>query len=136
MNIFVCCSKYFYGKVPPIKEALEKKGHKITLPNSYEAPMKEEEIKKIGKAEHAKWKGNMIRLQDAKIRSNDAIVVLNFEKNGQPNYIGGATFLEMFKAWELGKKIYLYNPIPENLLKDEISAFNPILINGDLNKIN
>lgn len=40
------------------------------------------------------------------------------KKNGQPNYIGGATFLEMYKAWEMDKKIYLFNPIPESLLKE------------------
>src|SRR3989344_7212195 len=99
MNIFICCSKHFYNKIPPIKEELEKKGHKITLPNSYDEPFKEEELKRIGKEEHSKWKGDMIKLQEDKIKANDSVLVLNFEKNGQPNYIGGATFLEMFKAW-------------------------------------
>jgi len=43
--------------------------------------------------------------------------------------------LEMFKAWELGKKIFLYNPIPNNMLKDEIQGINPIVINGNLEQI-
>lgn len=135
MKIFVCCSKHLYHQVPEIKEALEKRGHVITLPNSYDEPMKEEDMKKISKEEHSKWKGNMIKLQDAKVRANDAVLVLNFEKQGQQNYIGGATFLEMYKAWELGKKIFLYNSIPENILKDEICGFNPVILNGDLSKV-
>ena len=40
----------------------------------------------------------------------DAVLVLNLdkEKNGEilKNYIGGATFLEMYDAFRLGKKIY------------------------------
>ena len=33
------------------------------------------------------------------------------------------------------KKIYLYNNIPEGILFDEIQGFNPIIINGDLSKV-
>jgi hypothetical protein len=73
-----------------------------------------------------------MRLQDPKVRANDAILVLNFEKNGQANYIGGATFLEIFRAFELEKKIFFFNPIPDNIFKDELVAMNPIVINGDL----
>jgi hypothetical protein len=135
MKIFICCSKHHYNKVPEIKLELERIGHVITLPNSYDAPFMEEEIKKISKEEHAFWKASMIKKQDEKVRSNDAILVLNFKKGDQLNYIGGATFLEMFKAWETGKKIFLYNDIPEGILKDEITAFSPIIINNDLTKI-
>jgi hypothetical protein len=135
MKIFICCSKHLYDKIPKIKEDLEKAGHIITLPNSYNQPLKEEDMKKVGKEEHAKWKGEMLRLQEEKIKGVDALLILNFEKNNQLNYIGGATFLEMFKAWELGKKIFLYNPIPEGILKDEILGFEPLIINGDLTKV-
>jgi hypothetical protein len=51
------------------------------------------------------------------------------------NYIGGATFLEMYDAFRLGKKIYLYNDVPEGILKDEIVGFDPIVIDGDLEKV-
>lgn len=135
MRIFICSSKHNYHKIPPVEKALRDYGHIITLPNSYEEPFKEEELKKLGKEEHMKWKANMIRMQEEKIRANESILVLNLDKNGQKNYIGGSTFLEMFKAWELNRGIYLYNPIPESILTDEIMGFNPIIINGDLTKI-
>ncbi len=42
-------------------------------------------------------------------------------------------------AYGQGKKIYLYNPIPEKSEKmhyvDEIKEMKPIIINGDLSKI-
>ena len=53
----------------------------------------------------------------------------------EKNYIGGATFLEIYDAFRLGKKIYLYNDVPEGILYDEIQGFNPFIINADLSKI-
>ncbi len=135
MKIFICCSKHNYDKVEDIKQKLEKAGHIITLPNSFDEPMKEEGMKKLGAKEHADWKSEMLREQEAKIKDNDALVILNYEKKGQANYIGGATFLEMFKAWELNKPIFLINPIPNNILEDEINGFSPIILNGDLSLI-
>ena len=44
-----------------IKKQLEEKGHKVYLPNSYQEPMKEEQMKKLGKEEHIKWKAAMLR---------------------------------------------------------------------------
>lgn len=135
MKIFICSSKHFYSAIPPIKEALEKKGYTITLPNSYDHPQKENEMKSVGMEDHQKWKSEMLLLQGKKVSENDAILVLNMEKNGQQNYIGGATFLEIFKAFELGKKIYLYNPIPENILKDELLGMNPTIVDGNLDLV-
>lgn len=78
----------------------------------------------------------MMRLHEPKIRENDAILVLNFEKDGELNYIGGGTFMETVKAWELNKHIYFYNPIPDNpYLRDELTGINPIILNGDLEMI-
>jgi hypothetical protein len=83
MKIFICASKHFYNQIPPIKEVLEKAGHVITLPNSYDNPKREMEMKELSAEEHAKWKGEMLRLQSEKVSANDAILVLNMEKNGQ-----------------------------------------------------
>lgn len=135
MNIFICSSKYFYDKIPPIKEALEKAGHVITLPNSFDHPTREFEMKEKSAAGHAEWKGRMLRLQKEKVAANDAILVLNFEKNGQQNYIGGATFLEVYMAFELGKKIFFYNPVPEGILNDELKGMNPIVVNQDISLV-
>ena len=135
MKIMIISSKHFYHKIPEIKEELEKKGHIIMLPNSYDNPFKEEEMKTLSSEEHSNWKRNMMKLHEPKIKQNDAVLVLNFEKNNQPNYIGGATFMEVIKAWELEKKIFFYNPLPEGIFKDELLGVNPKIINQDLNEI-
>lgn len=135
MKIFIVCSKHFYGRASDIKKELEQKGHKVMLPTCFEDPFKENKMKEIGEKEHIKFKQEMMKLIDPTIKKNDAILVLNFEKNNQPNYIGGSTFMEIVKAWELNKKIFLFNPLPVSILSDELHGINPIILNGDLNKI-
>jgi hypothetical protein len=135
MKIFIACSKHFYGRIPEVESLLSKKGHIVSMPNSYDEPMKEEEMKKLSKEEHVQWKAMMLKKDKENIEPNDAVLVLNYEKHGQPNYIGGATFLEIFRSWEMEKKIFLLNPIPENLLKDEIIGFDPVILNGNLELI-
>ena len=132
MKIMIIFSKHFYNKIPEIKNSLEKKGHKITLPNSYKKPFKEEEIKNLSKEEHIKWKSKMMKMHEPKIKKNDAVLVLNLEKNKIPNYIGGGTFMEIVKAWELRKKIFFYNPLPKCSFTDELIGINPIIINKNL----
>lgn len=119
----------------PIKEGLEKSGHIITVPSGYADPYKEFEMQKLSKEEYIEFKNHMLKEQGERVAANDAVLVINLEKDGQSNYIGGATFLEVFKAWELGKKIFFYNPLPDGLLKDELVGMNPTVINQDLSLI-
>lgn len=135
MKIFLICSKRFYDRIPEIEAELKHAGHILTMPNCYDDPTTEERYKNLGPEEHAKWKAQMIERSENVIKQNDAVLVLNFEKEGMKNYIGGATFLEMYDAFRMGKKIYLFNDIPEGILHDEISGFEPIVLNGNLSQI-
>lgn len=135
MNIFIICSKHFYEKIPEIAKELNNYGHNLTYPNSYEEPFKEEEMKKKGLEHHIEFKQRMMKLHEPKIKANDAVLVYNLTKKGIENYIGGGTFMEIVKAWELDKKIFFYNPIPECIFTDELIGINPIIINKDLSKI-
>lgn len=135
MKIMILCSKHFYCKIPEIKKVLENKGHKLKMPNSYDEPFKEEKMKTLSREEHIKWKAEMMKKDEENINPQDAVLVLNFEKKGIPNYIGGATFLEVYMAWKLNKKIFFYNPLPNCSFTDELIGMNPIMINGDLSKI-
>lgn len=135
MKIFITASKLFYDKVDEIIPKLIAAGHKVTPPNGYDSPGEEANIQKLNPSKYQKWKANMIKKDGKTVSVNDAILVLNFEKKGQKNYIGGSTFLEMFKAFDLSKKIFIYNPIPNSMLTDEIIGFGPIVINGNLDLI-
>ena len=133
MKIFLICSKRFYPDLPPVRKALERAGHTVTLPNSYDAP--ETESRQRGTPEHAAWKAKMIRRSEAVIGESDAVLVVNNEKDGAKGYVGGATFLEIYDAFRLGKKIFFLNPLPEGMLRDELIGFSPVILNGDLSKV-
>ena len=139
MKILVICSKKFYSKIEEVKQELEKKGNEIFLPNCYDDPTAEQKAWNLGVEEHQKFKAKMYKQSENTISKMDAVLVLNLdkEKDGKilKNYIGGATFLEMYDAFRLGKKIFLYNDIPEGMLYDEIEEFGPIVINADLDLI-
>jgi len=85
---------------------------------------------------HIEWVSKSWDESEKKIKENDAVLVVNIEKGEVRNYIGGATFTEIFMAYRMKKKIFLYNPIPDNLLKDELTGINPVILNGNLNLIN
>jgi hypothetical protein len=139
MKIMLICSKQFYNKIEEIKLDLELKGHKIYLPNCYDDPTTEARMQALGRKEHQEFKARMYKQSEELIKDLDAVLVLNFDKKKQgqiyKNYIGGATFLEMYDAFRYDKKIYLYNDISEGMLYDEIDGFAPIIINGNLSKI-
>ena len=134
MKIMLICSKAFYDKLEYFKSKLEILGHEVVMPNCWDCP--ETESKYRGTKEHSSWKASMYKQSEKAISGVDGVLVLNYDKNGQKNYIGGATFLEIYDAFRLGKKIYFVNDLPEGMLKDELIGFNPMIINGDLNKLN
>lgn len=142
-KIFIACSKHFYDCIPKIKKQLELMGYEVMLPNFYDTPMIEEEIKENkSKEEHIEFCRKSFLESQNKAKESDAILVLNFEREKQinvfrndsitrnnkcPNYIGGATFLEMYDAYLNGNKIYLYNDLPSKtsisgILYDEIEG--------------
>ena len=137
-KIMIICSKNFYDMIPKIKEVLENK-YEIYLPNCYDKPNTELEIKKLGVEKHREFKSRMYRQSEEVISNMDAVLVLNMDKEKDgviyKNYIGGATFLEMYDAFRFNKKIYLYNDIPEGILNDEIIGFGVEVINRDLERI-
>ncbi len=135
MKIFIICSKRFYDKIPVIELKLKENGHIVTLPNCYDDPTSEDRYRALGMETHSKWKSEMINHSSEVIQKNDAVLVLNFNKGELKNYIGGATFLEMYDAFRFGKNIFLYNDIPEGILYDEIVGFGPVILSGNLDKI-
>jgi hypothetical protein len=82
---------------------------------------------------------DMIRRYWNLIKDSDAVLVLNLKKKGIDGYIGGNTLMEMGFAHGHGKKIFLFNPIPERCERmhyvDEILDMKPVVINGNLGNI-
>ncbi len=132
-EIFLICRKAFYDKLLYFKDELEKRGNEVFMPNCCDCT--ETEAKYRNTNEHSAWKSKMIKHSEEVISGVDAVLVLNYDKNGQKNYISGATFLEIYDAFRMGKKIFFVNDLPQGMLKDELIGFAPTIINGDLDLI-
>lgn len=147
MIITICASVDFTPKIIEIKEELESMGHTVNIPyfttKILNGEMKFEEYlsaKEGGDFDlRQKQPVDMIKRYWDFIKTSDAILVLNLEKKGIKNYIGGSTLMEMGFAYGFEKKIYLYSPIPERSERihyvDEILDMDPVVIDGDLSKI-
>lgn len=149
MKITICSSVDFTPQIIEVKKKLEQMGHTTNIPYFTTKVMNGE--MSFEEYMDAKIKGNgdislrqkqatdMIRRYWDFIKNSDAILILNLEKKGILNYIGGSTLMEMGFAYGHGKKIYLYNPVPNRSERihyvDEIIDMDPIVINGDLGKI-
>jgi nucleoside 2-deoxyribosyltransferase len=84
----------------------------------------------------AKRKYNFIKIWHDLIINSDAVLICNFDKNGVENYIGGNTLMEIGFAYVNDKKIFLLNPIPEEMsYTDEIKAMVDNVLDDDLSKI-
>lgn len=143
MKIVICSSIDFTYEVKEIADKLEKAGHEVEIPLTSQKILRGEltleEFKKEkeedGDGFMRKVKDDVIRRYFEIIKNSDAILVVNCEKNGTENYIGGNTFLEMGFAHVLRKKIYLLNPIPESSYRDELVAMEPVVLDGNLEKM-
>ena len=146
MKIVICASVVFSKEINDIAKRLEEMGHSVSVPYVTKL-IREEKIsldqyikdkEKDGDLKYREAYGgqvDMIKRYHGLIEEAQAILVLNYDKKGVKNYIGGSVLMEMGFAYVQDKKIYLMNGIPEMQYSDEIVAMKPMVINGDLSKI-
>ncbi len=136
MKIGIIGSMQFTDKMIEVRERLRELGHDVFVTDFHKDMVNktDEEIEKIKL--HQKYEMDAIREFWNLMQGADAVLVLNYDKNGVKNYVGGNTLMEIGFAHVLGQKIFMINPIPEMpYCKTEIEAVKPIIINGDLSKI-
>lgn len=135
MKIGIIGSMQFTDKMLEVREQLNALGHQAFVTELHTAMIGKnaEEIEVIKL--HQKFHQDAIREFWHMMQGADAVIVLNFDKHGIKNYIGGNTFMEIGFAHVLNQKIFLWNPIPEMLYTSEIEAVKPVVINGDLTLI-
>lgn len=136
MKIGVIGSMQYTEQMLQAKEDLIKLGHEAFLTDLHKPFIgKTDEEKEAIKLDQKNSKDAIREFWDM-MQDADAVFVLNLEKHGIPNYIGGNTFLEIGFAHVLGQKIFLLNPIPDiQFYKTEIEAMKPVILNGDLSLV-
>ena len=133
MKVVICGSMFASKEIMNCVGVLTNMGHDVVFPKGCDIYAKTGVVRKEDVAH--KIDNDLIRSYFDKIKNGDAVLIVNVEKNGIENYIGGNSFLEMGFAHVLNKKIFLLNPVPDAKYKDEIFAMMPTIINGDLSLI-
>ncbi len=132
MRILICGSMSFAKEMLEVSRLLKEMGHTPILPldtiESVNDPSRRENVGLL-------IEKDIIRDHLEKILNSDAILVLNYEKNGIAGYVGGSVLIEIGFAYYAKKKIYLLNPIPRMSYCVEIEAMQPIILNRDLRKL-
>jgi len=124
MKITIIGNMSFLQKFNEAKEFLQRQGHKIIVPEKDPMP---DPIPPAAKRKA------MERFNE-NLKKSDAILVMNYTKDGKENHIGANTLMEIGMAFILQKKIFVLNPSPE-FCRDELEAIEVQVLNGDLSKI-
>jgi len=140
MKIYVLGSTSFVKEMVAAVDKLKAAGHDGWIhPRyvDYVANNNDIDLQRMGKGEHAQVKieNDYLKQHYNNILASDAVFIVNLEKNGIKNYIGGNVLIELGQAYVNDKKIFLLNPIPDMPYTEEIVSLTPIVINGDYSKI-
>ncbi len=142
LTVVICSSAAFYKQVIEVRDRLRKMGFKVLV------PLTAGKMERSGDFDVAKvktWhvdakaykrKTFLTKHHFKKIVDGDVILVLNYEKNGKPGYIGGAVLMEMGIGLHFNKKIFILNPIDESVsYKEEILGMQPVILDGNLERM-
>jgi len=139
MKITICGSVKFIEEMKNAKLILERGGHSILLPASAELNQDKSfwnRMKSGDITKYASMKAERMRGHFDKIKSSEAIIVLNYDKDGKKNYIGINTLMEMAVAFDCGKKIFVLNPVSENdPYYEETVSMSTVCLNGRLENL-
>lgn len=137
--ITICSSSSFYKQVGELQDQLEALGYKVLVPKMA-AEMKAKN--NYERKAFQPWltdpnaygvKADLIHGHFDKVAEADAILVLNNEKHGEQNYIGGNVLMEMGLAFHFGMPVFIFNDIPEeSSFMEEIRGMLPVVLKGDI----
>lgn len=141
-TIVICTSANFYPKAIEAQSLLEKNGYKVVLPkNAQKMKDKPGYVAKddrtwLTNPEDYYRKAGSMRAHLDEVADGDAVLVLNYEKNGKQNYIGGNVLIEMALAFYQKKPIFILNEAPEDsAYLEEILGMEPVFLHGKLENL-
>ena len=141
MKIYVLGSTSFMKEMVDTKNQLRALGYDGWIHPHYEAFVRGEKQEHLdrwrnGECAALKRENNYFHEHYKHILESDAVLIVNSEKHGIENYIGGNVLMEMGQAYVNHKKIFFLNGTPSGLpYMDEIEAMDPICLLGDLSNI-
>ncbi len=139
MKIMICGSMAFAKEMIEAQTLLRSTGHDVEIPCDTDVHVSRPGFNDDLEADllHC-LETDVMRRCFKLVEAADAIVVLNYPKNGINGYIGASTLMEMGLAYHFGKKIYLLNDLPGSAQErwaHEVRVFKPTILNGDLKRL-
>ena len=131
MKIAICGSMAHASAMTAAQKTLEAQGYEIERPNLNEGEFVDGVRATLSDSDKRRY----IDEHFTKIDASDAVLVINEAKNGLDGYIGGNTLLEIGRAYAQGLEIFLLHPVPDVAYADEIRSMQPVILEGDLAKI-
>ena len=134
-NIAICGSMRFAKEMEMWRKKLTEQGFNVFVPGGTEDLTGYKEAGSTEEATKRKVENDYIRSHYKFIKQSEGILVLNYDKDGVKNYIGGNSLMEMGFAFSLNRDIFLFHESPDVSYSPEINAMRPIVINEDGNVI-
>ncbi len=139
MKIAIIGSMKFAEDMIKIQQQLNELGHTALVPLGTEPHLEDKEFAEDLDG-NLEWciTHDIMRRNFQQVANSDAVLVLNYKRNGVQGYIGISALLEMGVAHFLRKKIFLIQETPnftDARWAHEVAIMQPIIIKGDLRKI-
>lgn len=138
-SVVICASASNYEKAVAVESTLLEIGYRVVL------PMTAEKMKQSGDFDLAKvktWLNDpkdyhkrtlLVETHFKEIEKGDIVLVANFEKHGDKNYIGPNVLMEMGLAFHYKKPIVILNDVPnKSPFVEEILSMQPVILRGKL----
>ncbi len=136
MRIGVIGSMEFSEQLVEARNRLINMGHEAFITGLHRPFLGKSRDEKLAIKRKQRAETDSIREFWDMMQGADAVLVLNIEKNGIPNYVGANTLIEIGFAHVLGQRIFFLNPLPDMpYCREELEATHPVVINGDFSKI-
>lgn len=127
-KVVICGSMRFINEMKKWQKKLESQGYEVEVPRLVDFHKVRDKDGDLEKFEEIKRRESRNHFE--KIKAADVVLVLNYDKDGNKNYIGGNSFAEIAYAIALnfchGRKIKIYtiNPLPPEVpYYEELSAW-------------
>lgn len=130
MKITICGSMIHEPQMVAAAKELRDLGYEVEKPNVVEGHVYEDNLDA-----NARLKQGFINEHFQKIDQSDAVLVVNEQKNGIANYIGGNTLIEIAHAYSQGLEVFILNPLPDVSYRDEIAGMQPIILDGTVARL-
>ena len=116
----------FYGDMLRMRSHLERASVPTALPDA-----EGEHVARMADAEYNQFKRrlSLAHLRRVRHRETFAVLVMNLDKQGKPDYIGPSTYAEIAMASAFNKPVYLLGDYPM-AYAEELAAWGAVALKG------